>query len=72
MKPKKNEELNTKYYKVNEVKVKDMVEDFLASKEEAERKSLEAEGWVEVGRINKDTTDEELEALAAALVDGME
>ena len=72
MKPKKNEELNTKYYKVNEVKVKDMVEDFLASKEEAERKSLEAEGWVEVGRINKNTTDEELEALAAALVEGME
>ena len=28
--------------------------------------------WIRVGTITKDTTDEELEALAAALVEGME
>lgn len=69
---KKKNEFNTKYYSINSVKPEDMVEDFLASKELAEKKALEEDGWEYVGYIDKNSTPEDHEKLIDALIDGME
>lgn len=68
MPKKKEEELNVKYYSLKDVTPKEMVEDFLFSKEQAEKEALEEEGWEMVGVISGDSSeerDELIEKLAA-------
>lgn len=60
-----------KVYELGRVSPEKMVEDFLASEEAEQIQSLLDDGWKVGGIIDKDTTDEEIEAIANYMAEEM-
>ena len=68
-----NEVYNKKYYNMNEITPEELVEDYFASEEEAERQKLLDEGFVEVGTYRPGTPEEaEVDAKMEEFLDRME
>ncbi len=61
-----------KIYELDKVSPEDMVKDFFEEEAKEQVKSLVDDGWKIAGVISKDTTDEELDAIAEKMADAME
>ena len=64
--------MNEKYYEVNKVKPEDMMEDFFAEEEKEKFNEMIDEGWTALGMYDKDTPEEEVNAMLDKAIENME
>ena len=65
----KNDEKHVKYYPVNEMTPEEMMEDYFAEEEEEGINEVLDDGGIIVGVVDKDTTEEEWDAILEKLCD---
>ena len=65
----KNDEKHVKYYPVNEMTPEEMMEDYFAEEEEEGIQEVLDDGGIIVGVVDKDTTEEEWDAILEKLCD---
>ncbi|MBR5976024.1 MAG: hypothetical protein IK020_12725 [Clostridiales bacterium] len=68
---KKNKKLDARYYDLSKVTAKEIAEDLVAAREEAEEQALLDDGWIDMGTFDADD-DEAWAVIRDKMVDMME
>jgi len=67
----KNKKLDARYYGLSKVTAKEIAEDLVAAREEAEEQALLDDGWIDMGTFDADD-DEAWAVIRDKMVDMME